>query len=185
MLAIQEFGEPVKEEPPHGIGRRTWRSEWPRSGGGAEDGPKESSSRVPRRRNQCAPARGAKFGVMPWRAVDGQPGHQPQSAEDSREQERPAPAQAHSNQGDHERRYNRTHIGAGIENAGGQRARSLQGSHSATVLMAAGKLPDSPNPSKKRTKQIQAPSAPASGSSPPGSRSRWPRRTRCGYRPDQ
>src|ERR1051325_7462197 len=31
------------------------------------------------------------------------------------------------------------------------KARSLRGNHSATVLIAAGKLPDSPSPSRKRT----------------------------------
>src|SRR6187397_1628406 len=42
-------------------------------------------------------------------------------------------------------------------------ARSRFGNHSATVLMAAGKLPDSPSPSRKRTKMnpatlVEAPS---------------------------
>ena len=35
-------------------------------------------------------------------------------------------------------------------------ARSLRGNHSATVLIAAGKLPDSPMPSRKRTKMKPA-----------------------------
>lgn len=81
--------------------------------------------------------------------IEKSPENQPDETDGAGQDECPLPPPMNGDPGDQQRRHDRADHRARIIKSGGQR-RSFCGNHSATVLLAAGKLPDSPTPSRAR-----------------------------------
>src|SRR5258708_31648272 len=122
MLFLKKSRQPEKIEPPDRIGEKLGDQKSPGLSESQEGGPAYF------RRGLILPAPNIcqllrrTMRMLLRRSVDGHPQNQPEEAGGSRDQKRRSPAPVNRDPGDNQRRQNRTHVAARIEDSGSQRA---------------------------------------------------------------
>src|SRR5579872_4048114 len=139
MFAMQKGWNPEQVKPPDGIGEELGRCECP--------GLAKRPQLLPRYFPQGLGGIAINIGqfawgeprMLFWAAINHQPRQQPAGAEKAGKQKCPSPAQVNVNPGDSKRRQDRSHVGAGVEQAGGE-STLLAGKPFGNRLDAGGKV---------------------------------------------
>ncbi len=122
MIAVEKIRNPEEVQPPHRVGQELAERERPGLPIPQQSDPRDVLRRVwritPNMRELCGPDRRMILGG----AVQRNPEEQPDEAQRSRDDERPVPSPVQSDPGHDERGHEGADVGAGVEDACGERA---------------------------------------------------------------